>query len=168
MDPQQRLLMEVTEEALTTARLSVLGAVAGKCRDGCVCWADGMPLLLRLVCLSPLLFTCHTSDQNNCPCAHAVGEGVGVFVGISTPDYSTLAQAAAEISAYSATGSALSVAAGRLSYAYGFKGPSVAVDTACSSSLVGTHMARLSMETGGCNTASTGKWWKGRAWGRVK
>lgn len=28
-----------------------------------------------------------------------------------------------------ATGSALSVAAGRLSYIYGFKGPSVAVDT---------------------------------------
>ena len=49
------------------------------------------------------------------------------------------------------------MAAGRLSYAYGFKGPSVAVDTACSSSLVGTHMARISMETGSCTTASAGE-----------
>ena len=32
------------------------------------------------------------------------GEGVGVFVGISTPDYADLAKAASEISAYSATG----------------------------------------------------------------
>ena len=53
-----------------------------------------------------------------------------------------------------ATGSALSVAAGRLSYTYGFKGPSVAVDTACSSSLVGAHMARISMAQGGCSTAA--------------
>lgn len=30
MDPQQRLLLEVTEEALAAARLSMLGAVAGK------------------------------------------------------------------------------------------------------------------------------------------
>ena len=166
MDPQQRLLMEVTEEALTTARLSVLGAVTGKYRDG-FSRTDSMPVLRLLKCMS-LLQTCHAS-KSTCPlCAYAVGDSVGVFVGISTPDYSTLAQAAAEILAYSATGSALSVAAGRLSYAYGFKGPSVAVDTACSSSLVGTHMARISMETGGCNTASAGKWWMGRAWGRVK
>jgi NADPH:quinone reductase-like Zn-dependent oxidoreductase len=53
-----------------------------------------------------------------------------------------------------AAGSALSVAAGRLSYMYGFKGPSVAVDTACSSSLVGAHMARISMAQGGCSTAT--------------
>lgn len=82
---------------------------------------------------------------------------VGVFVGISTPDFSQVAGAHAEISAYSATGSALSVAAGRLSYIYGFQGPSVAVDTACSSSLVGAHMARISMAQGGCTAANTGK-----------
>ena len=52
-------------------------------------------------------------------------------------------------------GSAVSVAPGRISYLYGFKGPSVSVDTACSSSLVGAHMARLSMLQGGCATAST-------------
>ena len=40
------------------------------------------------------------------------------------------------IDAYSGTGSAVSVAAGRLSYVLGLQGPSMAVDTACSSSLV--------------------------------
>jgi len=74
----------------------------------------------------------------------------GVFVGISTPDYAELAKRFGEVSAYSATGSALSVAPGRISYLWGFKGPSVAIDTACSSSLVGTHSARLSMFDGGC------------------
>ena len=33
-----------------------------------------------------------------------MSEGVGVFIGISTPDYSQVAQAHADISAYSATG----------------------------------------------------------------
>lgn len=38
-------------------------------------------------------------------------------------------------------GSALSVAAGRVSYVFSLHGPSVAIDTACSSSLVAAHMA---------------------------
>ena len=50
-------------------------------------------------------------------------------------------------------GSALSVAAGRISYLYGYKGPSVSIDTACSSSLVGTHMVRLSLGQGSCSAA---------------
>ena len=50
---------------------------------------------------------------------------VGVFVGISTPDYADLGKAHSGIGVYTATGSALSVAAGRLSYFFGFGGPSV-------------------------------------------
>ena len=85
-----------------------------------------------------------------------MNDGFGVFVGISTPDYGDMAKQYSEISPYSATGGAMSVAAGRISYLYGFKGPSVSIDTACSSSLVGTHMARLSMTAGaasGCIAA---------------
>lgn len=50
-------------------------------------------------------------------------------------------------------GSAISVAAGRLSYVFGLSGPSLAIDTACSSSLVGAHMAQLSLRSGGCGAA---------------
>lgn len=50
---------------------------------------------------------------------------VGVFVGVSTPDYADLGRAHSAIGVYTATGSAVSVAAGRLSYFFGFSGPSV-------------------------------------------
>ena len=40
-----------------------------------------------------------------------------------------------------ATGTPFSVAAGRLSFTYGFSGPAVSIDTACSSAMVGSHMA---------------------------
>ena len=48
---------------------------------------------------------------------------------------------------YAATGKALSAAAGRLSYTFGFSGPCVAIDTACSSSLVGLGYVHNAMTT---------------------
>ena len=42
-----------------------------------------------------------------------------------------------------ATGGAFSVAAGRLSFTFGFKGPAVSIDTACSSALVAAHQGVL-------------------------
>jgi acyl transferase domain-containing protein len=69
-----------------------------------------------------------------------------VFVGLSQIEYTQLLRAAhTSLTAYSATGAHLSVAAGRISFVYGFKGPSLAVDTACSSSLVTLHLARESI-----------------------
>ena len=44
-----------------------------------------------------------------------------------------------QLDTYFGTGNANSVAAGRLSYVLGLRGPAVSIDTACSSSLVAVH-----------------------------
>lgn len=81
----------------------------------------------------------------------------GVFVGISSSDYSRhLFQNREGIDAYYGTGSALSIAANRISYQFDLHGPSLAVDSACSSSLVAVHMAIQSLRRGECNLAVAG------------
>jgi acyl transferase domain-containing protein len=83
----------------------------------------------------------------------------GVFVGICGNDYNKLLWEAGnleQVDAFSATGSALSIAAGRLSYALGLKGPSLAVDTACSSALVAVHLACQQLRQGDCDMAIAG------------
>jgi acyl transferase domain-containing protein/acyl carrier protein len=86
-----------------------------------------------------------------------VGSQSGVFIGMSVNEYAqhTLL-GAAEIDAYTATGNALSVAAGRLSYSLGLQGPSLVVDTACSSSLVAVHLACQSLRARECRLALAG------------
>ena len=66
------------------------------------------------------------------------GSRTGVFVGVTTTDYSHIAlnQDPTLLDAYTATGSALNVTAGRIAYVLGLNGPAMAIDTACSSSLV--------------------------------
>ncbi len=75
---------------------------------------------------------------------------VGVFVGMMNDDYRLLAAELApeRRDAHTATGTHSSFAAGRLSYALGFTGPSLVVDTACSSSLVALHLACQSLRSG--------------------
>jgi acyl transferase domain-containing protein len=76
------------------------------------------------------------------------GTRAGVFVGISNSDYALLQlNANASPDAYAGTGSALSIAANRLSYLLDLHGPSMAIDTACSSSLVAVHAACQSLRT---------------------
>ena len=66
---------------------------------------------------------------------------VGVYVGIQQMEYGGLAAPLLQsIGPFSATGGSFSVAAGRLSFLYAFKGPAISIDTACSSALVATHM----------------------------
>ena len=87
------------------------------------------------------------------------GSLTGVFVGISTVDYSLLQMKAADPSVfdiYVGTGSAVSVAAGRLAYVLGLQGPCVALDTACSSSLTAVHLACQSLRLGECDLALAG------------
>jgi phthiocerol/phenolphthiocerol synthesis type-I polyketide synthase D len=77
------------------------------------------------------------------------GRRAGVFVGISGNEYSHLTLAdVSRIGAWTGTGSALSVAANRLSYVLDLRGPSIAVDSACSSSLVAVHLAMQSLRSG--------------------
>ena len=73
-------------------------------------------------------------------------------------DYGRLANAVIKgVSAYSATGTAMSVVCGRVSYTFRLKGPAVSVDTACSSSLVSLHMAFTSLLLGqSCRALNSG------------
>ncbi|HXA14827.1 MAG TPA: beta-ketoacyl synthase N-terminal-like domain-containing protein, partial [Opitutaceae bacterium] len=97
-------------------------------------------------------------ENSGIPADRLQGSRTGVFVGISTQDYShlLLAQAAEGLDAYAATGTAASIAANRLSYVLDLRGPSIAVDTACSSSLVALHMAGQSLLRGECDLALAG------------
>ncbi|MBI3878807.1 MAG: thioester reductase domain-containing protein [Verrucomicrobia bacterium] len=80
----------------------------------------------------------------------------GVFVGISTTDYSQIQTAGADrndLSPYTATGTTMSIAANRISYCFNFTGPSFIVDTACSSALVAVHNACRALWNGECDRA---------------
>ena len=84
------------------------------------------------------------------------GSATGVFVGICSIDYAALQLNMydfSRIDAYSMSGNAHSIAAGRLSYILGLQGPAMAVDTACSSSLVSIHLACQSLRNDECRTA---------------
>ena len=87
----------------------------------------------------------------------SAGARTGVFVGICDRRLRAARMHAgrpASLDAYAGTGNAHSVAANRLSYVLGLRGPSVAVDTACSSSLVAVHLACQSLRAGECDAGA--------------
>jgi acyl transferase domain-containing protein len=87
------------------------------------------------------------------------GSSTGVFVGLCNNDYSylhMLSEAGSRPDTYSATGSALSIASGRISYLLGLQGPCMTVDTACSASLLTVHLACQSLRQRECDLALAG------------
>ena len=81
----------------------------------------------------------------------------GVFVGVFIHDYQHMQFADREmLGAHTGTGTAMSIAANRISYAFDLHGPSMAVDTACSSSLVAVDLACKALLNGDCDYALAG------------
>ena len=77
------------------------------------------------------------------------GSQTGIFVGQTNYDYFEAQVHSGDvrrITPHSGSGVMASIASGRLSYFYDFRGPSLTVDTACSSSLVSLHLAVESLE----------------------
>ncbi|MCL2151906.1 MAG: SDR family NAD(P)-dependent oxidoreductase [Oscillospiraceae bacterium] len=87
------------------------------------------------------------------------GSDTGVYLGISTNEYMMAHVHSGDLSkidAYSLTGACISTACGRISYTFGFEGPSLTVDTACSSSLTALHVACKEMKEGAMEMAVVG------------
>jgi acyl transferase domain-containing protein/acyl carrier protein len=85
------------------------------------------------------------------------GSQTGVFVGLWLNDYEArMFDDPALVDFYMTTGSGRYSASGRLSYAFGFQGPSLTLDCACSSSLVAIHLACQSLRAGECSLALAG------------
>jgi myxalamid-type polyketide synthase MxaB len=81
----------------------------------------------------------------------------GVFIGACYNDYEDLALREPQaLDLYTITGSSRSTLAGRLSYFFDFRGPSITVDTACSSSLAAVHLACRALRNGEADLAVGG------------
>ncbi|MEP5728229.1 MAG: amino acid adenylation domain-containing protein [Sulfitobacter sp.] len=88
------------------------------------------------------------------------GQRVGLFVGLSETGLATgrgeIIEDEDALAAYAVTGSAGSIAVGRMAHLFDFRGPALAVDTACSSSLVALDLAAQALRQGRCDLAIAG------------
>ncbi|XP_067233370.1 uncharacterized protein pks1 [Chanodichthys erythropterus] len=91
------------------------------------------------------------------PLEKVSGTRTGVYIGLMNRDYETLLNnSPSTITHYNGTGTAMSIAANRISYIFNLTGPSFAIDSACSSSLVALHSACQAIRQGDCEMALCG------------
>jgi acyl transferase domain-containing protein len=83
------------------------------------------------------------------------GDNVGVFIGASFADYLEHTSSHPP-TGYTSTGTIRAFLCGKISYYFGWSGPSEIIDTACSSSLVAIHRACKAIQTGECHSAIAG------------
>ncbi|XP_060638440.2 phthioceranic/hydroxyphthioceranic acid synthase-like [Anolis sagrei] len=82
------------------------------------------------------------------------GSATGVFVGMMNQDFRIIrGRTSCTISHYDGTGTAMSIAANRISYTFNLTGPSIAIDTACSSFHYALHLALHAIKQGDCEAA---------------
>jgi acyl transferase domain-containing protein/SAM-dependent methyltransferase/acyl carrier protein len=84
------------------------------------------------------------------------GSKTGVYVGVTTKDYGEQiirSHGLEGLDSFFLSGNTSNAIAGRISYFFGFQGPSLTVDTACSSSLTGIHLACQSLRSGESDVA---------------
>lgn len=85
------------------------------------------------------------------------GSETGVFSAVASGDYGQqMADDPLSASNWTATGTAPTMFANRLSYFFDLIGPSVSLDTACASSGYAVHLACQSLRVGECKTALVG------------
>ncbi|MBX2799665.1 MAG: SDR family NAD(P)-dependent oxidoreductase [Myxococcales bacterium] len=90
---------------------------------------------------------------------HQRDRPVGVYVGMGLSDWARRTFGRSEVEhldAWSGTGVFDSVAAGRIAYVLGLRGPAMAVHTACSSALVAVHLAARALQAEDCDLALAG------------
>lgn len=116
-------------------------------------WLDPQQRLLLQVAWEALEDGGQVADQ-------LAGSNTGVFIGGFTLDYQLMQNFGVysryELQTHSATGMMMTMLANRISYVFGFHGPSMTVDTACSGSLVAVHLACQSIWNGECPLALAG------------
>ncbi len=115
------------------------------------CWIDPQHRML-------LENSYRALEDAGIPASPLADSNVGVFMGIMGSDYAFLPTLDDEdiVKGFQGAGLSHSAGVGRISFLFGFEGPSVAVDTASSSSLVAVYQAMRSLQEGNCNLALAG------------
>jgi phthiocerol/phenolphthiocerol synthesis type-I polyketide synthase D len=102
-----------------------------------------------------LELTAHALDDANIPHRGLAGSNAGVYVGLSSHDYSVLLWNGGA-TPKAITGTANCMAANRVSYWLDLHGPSLVVDTGCSSALAAVHLAARALSHGDISCAIVG------------